>query len=68
MKKLLAVWQQKMLQMRLENAMVEELGDQSKRLYALEENRKMKDAAIAQLQADVRALRSQLAGKVVVGD
>lgn len=66
MKKLLAVWEKKKLQYRLESALVAELEDQSRRLYALEENRKQKDAAILQLQKDNQILRASLAGKVTV--
>ena len=66
MKKLLAVWEKKKLQYRLESALVAELEDQSRRLYALEENRKQKDAAILQLQKDIQILRASLAGKVTV--
>lgn len=66
MKKLLAVWEQKKLQYRLESAIIAELEDQSRRLYALEENRKQKDAAILQLQRDNAQLRASLAGKVTV--
>lgn len=66
MKKLLAVWEKKKLQYRLESAIVDELDEQSRRLYALEENRKQKDAAILQLQKDLATLRASVAGKVTI--
>lgn len=65
-KRLLDVWQQKKLQMRFEKAIVDTLEDVDRRLYALEENRKQKDAAILQMQDDIRKLRTAIAGKVSV--
>lgn len=48
------------------HAMAMELEDQHKRLYALEENRKVKDATIASLQKEVATLKL-LERKKVVG-
>lgn len=39
------------------HAMCQELEDQNKKIYALEENRKVKDAAIAALQKEVATLK-----------
>lgn len=41
---------------RLEVAIVKQLEEYERRIYKLEENRKVKDAAIAQLQKDVSQL------------
>ena len=49
---------------RLETAIVKELESLSARVYALEENRKLKDSAILQLEKDVATLRAELRGKV----
>lgn len=51
---------------RLETAIVNELEALNARVYALEENRKLKDAAILQLQQDVATLRTELRGKVKI--
>ena len=51
---------------RLETAIVDELDRLNVRVYALEENRKLKDAAITQLTKEVQALRLELRGKVHV--
>lgn len=42
--------------MRLEVAIVDELDEHSRRLYALEENRKLKDSAIIELRSNVQRL------------
>lgn len=39
------------------NAIAAELEEQNKKIYALEENRKIKDAAIAALQKEVATLK-----------
>lgn len=52
------------LRCRLDAAMVEEMEDHSGRIYKLEENRKQKDAAILQMQQDIRQLRLALGQKV----
>lgn len=49
---------------RLESAIVDELEHHDSRLYALEENRKQKDAAILALQKEVQDLRLVIRGKV----
>lgn len=49
---------------RLETAIVDELERLNGRIYALEENRKLKDAAILDLKKDVGNLRAELRGKV----
>lgn len=51
---------------RLEAAIVAELEDINKRLYALEENRKLKDAAILTLREEVSNLKLILQKKVSV--
>lgn len=51
---------------RLETAIVDELDRLNVRVYALEENRKLKDAAITTLTKEVQALRLELRGKVHV--
>lgn len=56
MKNLRELVQEFALRMRLECAIVEELDDHSSRLYALEENRKLKDAAIKELRSTVQRL------------
>lgn len=52
------------LRCRLDSAMVEEMENHSGRLYKLEENRKQKDAAILQMQEDIRQLRLAIGKKV----
>ena len=47
------------------NAMAMELEDQHKRLYALEENRKVKDATITALQKEIATLKLLLRQKEV---
>lgn len=49
---------------RLETAIVNKLEEIDRRLYALEENRKLKDPAILQLQKDLGTLRSEVRAKV----
>lgn len=49
---------------RLETAIVDELERLNSRVYALEENRKLKDAAILKLEKDIGILRAELRGKV----
>lgn len=51
---------------RLETAIVDELERLNVRVYALEENRKLKDAAITRLTKEVQDLRLELRGKVHV--
>lgn len=54
------------LMCRLESAIVAELERLNIRIYALEENRKLKDAAIARLNKEVGDLKLELRGKVTV--
>lgn len=54
------------LMVRLETAIVDKLEDHGKRLYALEENRKLKDAAILDLKKEVGQLKAELRGKVTI--
>lgn len=49
---------------RLESAIVDELERHESRLYALEENRKLKDAEILRLKTDLQDLRMAVRGKV----
>lgn len=49
------------LKFRFEGAVVDKFEDHQKRLYALEENRKLKDAHITGLQKQVGELRLMLA-------
>lgn len=51
---------------RLESAIVDELERHEARLYALEENRKLKDSALLSLQKEVQELRLEVRGKVVI--
>ena len=51
---------------KLEKAMVDMLEEQQRRLYALEENRKLKDAAILDLQQEVKRLKIMLREKQTV--
>lgn len=46
------------------NAICLELEDQNKRIYALEENRKMKDATIASQQKEIATLKLLVRQKV----
>lgn len=52
------------LMCRLETAIVDELERLNTRVYALEENRKLKDAAILKLERDLGILKAELRGKV----
>lgn len=47
------------------NAMALELEDQHKRLYALEENRKIKDKTITELQKEIASLKLLIRNQVV---
>ena len=49
---------------RLEFAIVDELERHSSRLYALEENRKLKDAEILNLKTELQNLRLEVRRKV----
>lgn len=49
---------------RLESAIVDELERHDSRLYALEENRKLKDAEILRLNRELQDLRMTVNGKV----
>lgn len=49
---------------RLESAIVDELERHDSRLYALEENRKLKDAEILRLNRELQDLRMIVNGKV----
>lgn len=49
---------------RLESAIVDELERHEARLYALEENRKLKDSEILSLKKEVQDLRLAVRGKV----
>lgn len=51
---------------RLETAIVDELERLGGRVYALEENRKLKDAALLELKKEVQNLRAELRGKVTI--
>lgn len=51
---------------RLESAMVSEIEALQRRVYALEENRKLKDAAILALTKEVGELKLILQSKVAV--
>ena len=51
---------------RLESAIVEELESINARLYALEENRKLKDVSILDLKREVGEIKLSLRQKVVV--
>lgn len=51
---------------KLEKAMVDMLEEHQRRLYALEENRKLKDAAILDLQQEVKRLKMLLREKQTV--
>ena len=51
---------------RLESAIVEELERHESRLYALEENRKLKDAELLRLGREVQDLRMVVKGKVKI--
>lgn len=50
---------------RLESAIVDELERHGTRLYALEENRKLKDADILDMKKELQDLRAEVRGKVV---
>ena len=51
---------------RLESAIVDELERHDSRLYALEENRKFKDAEILRLTRELQDLRMVVHGKVAI--
>lgn len=51
---------------RLEAAIVAELESIDKRLYALEENRKLKDAAIVEIRKDLGEVKLTLRQRVTV--
>lgn len=51
---------------RLEAAIVAELESIDKRLYALEENRKLKDAAITEIRKDLGEVKLTLRQRVTV--
>lgn len=51
---------------RLESAIVEELERHESRLYALEENRKLKDAELLRVGREVQDLRMVVQGKVKI--
>lgn len=51
---------------KLEKAMVDMLEEHQRRIYALEENRKLKDAAILSLEREVKELRLLLRQKQTV--
>lgn len=51
---------------RLETAIVDELERLGCRVYALEENRKLKDAAILDMKQEIQKLRAELRGKVTI--
>lgn len=51
---------------RLESAIVDALESHDRRLYALEENRKLKDAEILALRKDLMNLRLEVRGKVSI--
>lgn len=51
---------------KLEKAMVDLLEDHQNRIYALEENRRLKDSAILALQNEVKELKTVLRSKVTV--
>lgn len=51
---------------KLEKAMVDLLEDHQNRIYALEENRRLKDSAILALQNEVKELKAVLRSKVTV--
>lgn len=54
------------LMCRLEAAIVAELESINQRLYALEENRKMKDAAIIDIRKDLGEVKLTLRQKITV--
>lgn len=51
---------------RLESAIVEELERHESRLYALDENRKLKDAELLRVGREVQDLRMVVQGKVKI--
>lgn len=51
---------------RLETAIVDELENLGGRVYTLEENRKLKDAALLDLRREVQTLRAEVRGKVSI--
>lgn len=51
---------------RLETAIVDELDRHASRLYALEQNRKLKDADLLALRKELMDLRLEVRGKVTI--
>lgn len=60
--------QQVTLFVRTLHAIAQELEEQNRKIYALEENRKIKDAAISALQKEVATLKLLARRKVVTAD
>lgn len=60
--------QQVTLFVRTLHAIAQELEEQNRKIYALEENRKVKDAAISALQKEVATLKLLARRKVVAAD
>lgn len=60
--------QQVTLFVRTLHAIAQELEEQNRKIYALEENRKIKDAAISALQKEVATLKLLARRKVVAAD
>ena len=60
--------QQVTLFVRTLHAITQELEEQNRKIYALEENRKIKDAAISVLQKEVATLKLLARRKVVAAD
>ena len=60
--------QQVTLFVRTLHAITQELEEQNRKIYALEENRKIKDAAISALQKEVATLKLLARRKVVTAD
>lgn len=51
---------------RLEGAIIDELEALNRRVYVLEENRKLKDASLLDLKKEVQDLKAELRGKVTI--
>lgn len=51
---------------RLEKAMCDKLEDHDRRLYALEENRRLKDQSILDMKQEIQQLKTLLRQKVTV--
>lgn len=60
--------QQVTLFVRTLHAITQELEEQNRKIYALEENRKIKDAAISELRKEVATLKLLARRKVVTAD